>query len=107
MIFSQWKPDGGYDYYATNARRALGSDLPTPRLPSVSEIGVASTDIGRPMPSGAKRVGSGPLARGQVVPMASASGLGALSSAASDIVLLAVAAAFGWWLRGALYREAR
>ena len=106
MIFSQWRPDGGYEYYATTSRRALGSDLPTPSLPMSSVIGVASTDIGRPMPAGAKRVGSGPIARGQIVRMASTAGLGMLPAAVGDMALLAAAALFGWWLRGALRKEA-
>jgi hypothetical protein len=70
LIYSQWLPDrGGYAHYETSERRGLGDDLPTPRLHQVSAIGVASTDIGRPLPLGAKIVGYGPLAQGSVVPM--------------------------------------
>lgn len=108
MIYSQWRPDGGYDYYETRARRALGTDLPTPRLFGLSPIGIASTDIGRPLPLGARKVGSGPLARGQVVGMSSLSGLGlgALSgSTLGDLGLLTAAVLFGWWLHGALMKD--
>ena len=100
MIFSRWKADGGYDYFATTARRALGTDLPVPRLPQSSPIGVASTDIGRPMPQGARYIGSGELARGQVVGLSMA-GLGIASvSATMELVVLGIAVAVGWYLRG-------
>jgi hypothetical protein len=69
LIYSQWLPDrGGYAYYAAAERRGLGDDLPTPRLKDVSTLGVASTEIGRPLPLGSKIVGYGPLARGSIVP---------------------------------------
>lgn len=105
MIYSQWNADGGYTYYATGDRRALGADLPTPRLPTTSEIGVASTEIGRALPPGAQRVGSGPMARGQIVPMSRAGVLGAVNFAMTDLALLGLAVIFGWWLRGAIARE--
>lgn len=67
MLYSKWLPDrGGYAHYETAERRGLGDDLPTPRLQQTSAIGVASTDIGRPLPLGAKIVGYGPLAKGSV-----------------------------------------
>ncbi len=70
MIYSKWRPDrGGYAYYETSERRGLGDDLPIPRLRDVSALGVASTDIGRPLPLGAKIIGYGPLARGSVAPL--------------------------------------
>lgn len=79
MIYSRWRPDtGGYDYFASAERRGLGDDLPVPKLPAGTAIGVASTDIGRPPPPGMKHVGSGPVARGSVMPMSRAglSGVG-------------------------------
>lgn len=67
MIYSKWIPDkGGYAYYETPQRLGLGDDLPTPWLRQTSDIGVASTDIGRALPLGAKIVGYGPLAKGSV-----------------------------------------
>jgi len=71
LIFSRWRPDtGGYDYLdSPSTRYGLGDDLPVPRLTNTTNLGVASTDIGRPIPSDAKLVGSGPLARGMVAPM--------------------------------------
>lgn len=70
MIYSKWRPDrGGYDYFQAAERRGLGDDLPTPRLRPVGPIGVPSTSAGRPMPSGVRRVGSGPIARGVIAPL--------------------------------------
>ncbi len=70
MRYSKWLPDrGGYAYYETPERRGLGDDLPVPQLTATSEIGVASTEIGRAMPLGAKFVGYGQLAQGCVAPL--------------------------------------
>jgi hypothetical protein len=76
MIYSRWRPDtGGYDYFdSPSTRYGLGDDLPVPRLTDTTELGVASTDIGRQTPSDAVLVGSGPIARGMITPM-STSGL--------------------------------
>ena len=71
MIFSRWRPDtGGYDYFdSPSTRYGLGDDLPVPRLSNTTELGVASTNIGRAIPGDAQLIGSGPLARGMVAPM--------------------------------------
>lgn len=101
MIYSSWQPDrGGYAYYETPERRGLGDDLPTPRLTNTTSIGVASTDIGRPLPRGAKLVGYGALARGSVT-VTDRSGLGTSSGAAAHapmLIVLAVGALGGYFL---------
>lgn len=107
MVYSRWRPSGGFDYYATGESRPIGVDLPTPRFSQVSPIGVPSTEIGRSLPAAARHVGAGPLARGQVAPMQPVSGLGALSIGMTELGLFAIATLFGWWLRGALAREMR
>lgn len=80
MIYSRWRPDtGGYDYFdSPSTRYGLGDDLPVPSLTNTTVLGVASTDIGRPLPSDAVLVGSGPIARGMVAPMNKAGLKGAL-----------------------------
>jgi hypothetical protein len=87
MIFSRWRPDtGGYDYFdSPSTRYGLGDDLPVPRLPATSPLGVASTDIGRAIPVDGKLIGSGPIARGMVAPMnrSGLKGLGLDTSSAS------------------------
>lgn len=96
MLYSKWVPDrGGYAYYETAERRGLGDDLPIPRLQEASSIGVASTEIGRALPLGAKLVGYGPLARGSVAPLdrSGLSGTTPALSFRSPLVLLGLAAA--------------
>lgn len=107
MLYSQWVPDkGGYVYYETPERRGLGDDLPTPRMRRHSEIGVASTEVGRALPLGAKIVGTGPIARGCIVPMDRSvlSGIAGSSTnwpAAALYGALALASAFtGAWIAG-------
>lgn len=108
MIYSRWRPDGGYDYYQSAERRGLGDDLPTPHMTSIGGIGVASTDAGRRMPSSSRYVGSGPVARGSVAPLDRRGlSLGAISPTVSNLGFLLVAALLGWWLRGQLNKEAR
>ncbi len=108
MMYSRWKADGGYEYFASPERHALGADLPVPRMNQVSPIGVASTDIGRPLPAGVRPAGSGELARGQIIGMTRAGVLGTVGSTGfSDFGLLVLAGVFGWWLHGALAKEYR
>jgi hypothetical protein len=78
VIYSKWLPDTGrYDYYDAPVRYGLGDDMPVPELPMASELGVASTEVGRPMPAGAVKVGSGNRAVGAIVPLSRA-GLGSV-----------------------------
>lgn len=70
MIYSRWRPDvGGYDYFQSAERRGLGDDLPVPKLNGGTAIGVASTDIGRPAPGALHPAGSGPVAKGSILPL--------------------------------------
>jgi len=91
MIYSQWLPDrGGYAYYESSERRGLGDDLPVPRLRSTTALGVASTDIGRPLPLGAKIIGYGPVARGSIVPFDRSGLSGAPGSGTQGNLLLGI-----------------
>jgi len=93
VIYSKWIPDkGGYAYYETGERRGLGDDLPIPSLTPTSAIGVASTEIGRSLPLGARLVGYGPLAQGSVVPL-DRSGLSGIPEGAGKALLLAAVGA--------------
>lgn len=95
MMYSRWRPDrGGYDYFEAAQRLGLGDDLPVPRLPAGTAIGVASTDIGRPAPAGMRHVGSGPTARGSILPL-SRDGLSGLGSLVDSVPLWAAAGVFG------------
>lgn len=101
MIYSKWQPDTGrYDYYESNERHPLGEDLPTPRLPMGTAIGVPSTEAGRALPLHARRVGSGAEARGVVTPMNRSGTLGlglfALPFGVRDVGLIALGAVSLW-----------
>jgi hypothetical protein len=100
VIYSQWRPDrGGYAYYeAAEERRGLGDDLPVPRLPLGTEIGVPSTEAGRSIPNGARHVGGGLEARGVIAPMGRASLGSLLSVIIGGVTMLALGIGIGWWL---------
>jgi len=70
MIYSRWRPDeGGYDYFAVDLSQNINDDLPAPELESATKIGVPSIEAGRPIPSGARKVGSGDEALGLMAPV--------------------------------------
>lgn len=78
MLYSSWRADrGGYDYFESPDRLGLADDLPAPDLPGSGAIGIASTEVGRPAPRNLRHVGSGPVARGLILPL-DRRGLGAL-----------------------------
>lgn len=98
VIYSKWLPDrGGYAYYESAERLGLGDDLPAPFLKNVSDLGVASTHSGRPLPLGAKFIGYGKLARGSIVPFdrMSLSGITIEPTSLVFLTALGVAAALG------------
>lgn len=99
MIYSKWRPDrGGYDYFEVpQERRGLGDDLPTPVL-HAGKLGVASTSAGRPIPSGARRVGSGAIAKGVVAPLdRSGLSMAGISFSLGSLGTLVVGALLGYW----------
>lgn len=108
MIYSKWLPDrGGYAYYETSERKGLGDDLSVPRLRNTTELGVASTDIGRALPLGAKIIGYGPLARGSVTPLDRSGLSGVAGQSYLDSVLLAGAAVVSAFVGVKLVRSLR
>jgi len=98
MIYSKWRPaHGGYDYYQGNDFDIpLANDLPTPVLPSGTDIGVASIDSGRPIPSGAKRVGSGELAKGLIAPAERSALQGLTTTIPGNYFYMAAGVFLGW-----------
>lgn len=99
MIFSKWRPTkGGYDYFETKGGNIpLGNDLPTPRLPNGTSIGVASIEAGRAVPAGAKRAGSGELAVGMVAPTKSTA-LGVVTGSVPEPYAWFAGGLFAAWL---------
>lgn len=67
IVYSRWDPaHGTYDYFQADQSPGLNDDLPVPSLPPSTELGVPSTDCGRPIPSGAEYVGTGEWAVGMI-----------------------------------------
>ena len=99
MIYSRWRPgSGGYDYFATSEQYGLGDDLPVPPLGIGSQVGVASTSVGRPIPRGARRAGSGPLARGVIAPLDTRGlSLSGLNVSVGSFGMLMIGIFAGWW----------
>lgn len=81
-LYSVPRPSGGYDYY----RAPLGTappqndDFPVPTVAHPNEIGVSSLTLGRPLPPGSVRIGSGEEAKGSITPMPGVNAEGALVS---------------------------
>lgn len=101
LTYSQWQPDGGYDYYEANQVAPLGDDLSVPALQVVNGIGVPSVEAGRPIPRGARHIGDGELPIGVIAPM-DTSRIGAVSFLADMppwLAFMSGAAAIGFvWL---------
>jgi hypothetical protein len=68
MRYSCFDPATGlYDYFEDSRSIPINADLPVPKLPGATQIGVASIEAGRPLPSDAQRIGQGWNAQGQIV----------------------------------------
>lgn len=99
MIYSRWRPDtGGYDYFESSERYGMGDDLPTPRL-FPGKLGVASTSAGRPIPTGARRIGSGPTAKGVIAPMDTRGlAMAGINVSMGGIGTLLIGGLLGYWI---------
>ena len=74
MIYSCFNERAGhYEYYEDDRGQAINGDLPVPALANkqAGKVGVPARDAGRPLPSGARFVGTGWAARGMIVQCAS------------------------------------
>jgi len=98
MIYSKWKPsEGGYDYFEAPERDIpLGDDLPVPSMPKGTDIGVSSTEAGRPMPPGAKFKGSGKDAIGLIAPAKKTALHGVTDAIPNTYLYMAVGVFLGW-----------
>lgn len=71
LTYSRWDPSSGhYDYFETQVRPGLNDDMPVPKMPKSTELGVPSVECGRPMPKGATHTGSGEIPIGFITPPA-------------------------------------
>lgn len=80
MLYSCFNQNTGlYDVYEDQATHPVNGDLPVPKLGNeIQGIGVPALEAGRPLPWGAKHVGTSWNARGIVVNCGGSS-LGAIS----------------------------
>lgn len=81
MIYSRWKPDGGFEYYEVPGSPNIGDDLPDPAIPPPEAgIGTPAQECGRAMPAGARFTGRGDIPMGVITPAmrSSVSGIGTL-----------------------------
>lgn len=70
MIYSQWRPEGGFDYYESDRVHPIGDDIPVVSMPAPSGgIGIPAQDVGYPLPSDARFVGTGDEPQGIMTPM--------------------------------------
>jgi len=75
-IFSVPLPSGGFDYYQAppGSIPAANNDWPLPNVAHPNPIGVSSLHLGRALPPGSVKVGSGHLAEGSITAMPGAGG---------------------------------
>lgn len=112
MIYSCFQPPTGlYAYFEVPGEIPLNADLPIPKLPPpVGGIGVPSIEAGRPLPAGAKFVGSGWHAKGMIARCDRGAPLGALPPAQTMLGVLLVgglaAGAICWFSKRAQRRQA-
>lgn len=81
-IYSVPRPSGGYDYYRAppGTSPPQNDDFPIPTVAHPNAVGVSSLTMGRPLPPGSTRFGSGDEARGSITPMPGVSADGPLTS---------------------------
>ncbi len=102
--FSQWQPDGSYRYYDAPGHMApLGDDMPSVHAVEVNGIGFPSSEYGQKLPTGARYAGTGPEAKGIVVPMDHSRLSGVPSFTASPVFWMllggGIVAGCVWWRR--------
>lgn len=105
--YSTWDPvTGKWEYWEGKRDFPLGDDLPTRRYVPINDLGVPSSQVGQPLPSGARRVGTGDVPRGVVAPFSGVSAFGALRLWAVPSwawfgmgAALGVGVGYYWWRR--------
>jgi len=69
MIYSRWKPSGGYDYFQVNQELPIGDDPPPMHVPTAAgNIGTPAQECGYLLPSGAVQIGAGSEPQGLIAP---------------------------------------
>jgi hypothetical protein len=100
MIYSRFNDQTAvYEVFEDSSTHALNGDLPVPQLGAMAgKIGVPATEAGRPLPTGARRVGTSWKAKGMVVRAGSGS-LGSIDkSQLGKIVMPVLIIGTGIWM---------
>ena len=81
MIYSRWRPSGGYDYFQTREELPIGDDPSPMHVPNAAgNIGTPAQECGYLMPGNATYVGSGADPQGLISPTYFKSNLGGLGA---------------------------
>lgn len=79
MIYSRWRPSGGYDYFQTREELPIGDDPSPMHVPNAAgNIGTPAQECGYLMPGNATYVGSGADPQGLISPTYFKASLGEL-----------------------------
>lgn len=99
MIYSVWNQAAEkYDYYESPTADAE-YNAPAPRhLRPTTKLGATPSTAGWPLPSNARKVGSGDYARGRIASRGGGGALGLVPFLPVSIGEAAVIAVVGWWL---------
>ncbi len=100
LTYSVWSPQKrGYDYYEAPGNLRAGVIAPRPSISASSVLGATVDEAARRLPSGAKYVGSGELARGMIATRNSGAALGAFDVGAVPLWAIALGVATFFYLR--------
>lgn len=87
----------GYDYFETVSDNVTHAPVP-PKAKDPSSLGATADQAAWPLPSGARKVGSGPVARGRIASSARSVGLGGVGDLMDFNALDVVVAGVALWL---------
>lgn len=91
MIYSRWNGSGKFDYFEAPGEHPIGSDLPKPNHVDMSSIGTPIQNVGRILPSDARKIGSGDQPIGLMAKAKKSKGIAGTSSSDSTYGILLVA----------------
>ena len=85
MLYSIWKPELNlYEYYQDG--KNFLDETPTPKARAKTKLGSAMSDVSWKVPSGARKVGAGAIAKGIVVHRASSDSISTLEGALDGLL---------------------
>ena len=85
MLYSVWKPEISLYAYYQDPKNFL-DETPTPKVRNRTKLGVALADVSWEVPSTARLIGNGPIAKGIVVHRASSGSISTLEGALDGLL---------------------